>query len=433
MLLRFSVSNHLSIKETQELSFVKSALKGPEEGLLSTPSLPKDQVLPAAIIYGPNASGKSNLLDALMFMRRAVLTSHRQWAPDAGISRQPFLLNKACLSKPSRFEMDFDIDGVRYNYGFACTSLEFVEEWLYSAPAGHQRMIFERSGPSPDQVKFGTSFTGQKQAIAELMRPNSLFLSAAFQNNHQMAKSVVSAFQKVRGRNSLSTAPAALGRLLKDSELDVRIMPFLTEIGTGITDHQQVANARSDEQIRTMRAMMEAIWSESDVKPTDDERKSFFEDFGKDVKIEFAHKSEDGDDVFFEASRESAGTRRLIPLLQDVMIALDQGNICVIDEIDASLHTQVCDAIIALFTNPATNANGAQIIATTHDTNLLNATNLRRDELWLVEKSPGGASEIYSLADVKIRDTENFERGYLHGRYGAVPFVGSAANLIKSL
>jgi AAA15 family ATPase/GTPase len=115
------------------------------------------------------------------------------------------------------------------------------------------------------------------------------------------------------------------------------------------------------------------------------------------------------------------------------MISLDQGSICVIDEIDASLHTQICDAIIALFTNPASNPKGAQIIATTHDTNLLNASNLRRDELWLVEKTPGGATELYSLADVKTRDTENFERGYLHGRYGAVPFAGSAADLIKSL
>lgn len=433
MLLRFSVSNHLSIKDTQELSFIKSALNGPEEGLLSTPALPKEKVLPAAIIYGPNASGKSNLLDALNFMRHSVLASQRRWAPDGGIPRQPFLLNSACVNSPSRFEMDFDIEGVRHNYGFACTSTEFVEEWLYAAPVGHQRMLFERNGPNPDDVKFGTHFNGQKQAIAQLMRPNSLFLSAAFQNNHPMAKDAVSAFQKIRIRNSLSTAPAELDKLMKDSEFDTRIMSFLAEIGTGITKHRQIESAQPDEVTRTVRTVMQAIWSESDKKPSDDERQSFFENIGKEVKIEFAHKSEDGADVFFAAAKESAGTRRLIPLLQDVMIALDQGNVCVIDEIDASLHTQVCDAIIALFTNSLTNPNGAQIIATTHDTNLLKASNLRRDELWLVEKTPGGASELYSLADIKIRDTENFERGYLHGRYGAVPFAGSAADLINSL
>jgi AAA15 family ATPase/GTPase len=433
MLLRFSVSNHLSIKDEQELSFIKSALNGPEVGVLSTPALPKDKVLPAAIIYGPNASGKSNLLDALNFMQRSVLASQRRWAPDGGIPREPFLLNTACINTPSRFEMDFDVKGVRHSYGFACTSSEFVEEWLYAAPVGHQRMLFERSGPNPGDVKFGTHFTGQKHSIARLMRPNSLFLSAAFQNNHSMAKEIVSAFRKIRFRSSLSTAPAEIDMLLKDSEFDKRIMSFLAEIGTGITKHRQIESKHPDGVKRAMRNVMQAIWDETEEKPSDDERESFFEGLDKEIKIEFAHKSEDGTDVFFATAKESAGTRRLIPLLQDVMIALDKGDVCVIDEIDASLHTQVCDAIIALFTNPKTNTNGAQIIVTTHDTNLLKAPNLRRDELWMVEKSPGGASELYSLADVKIRDTENFERGYLHGRYGAVPFAGSAADLIKSL
>jgi hypothetical protein len=433
MLLRFAVSNHLSIKDTQELSFIKSALKGPEEGLLSTPALPKGRVLSAAIIYGPNASGKSNLLDALVFMRRAVLLSQRQWAPDAGVPRKPFLLNIENASKPSRFEIDIVIEGVRHSYGFACTSSEFLEEWLYEAPVGRQRMIFERSGPFPEDVKFGTSFLGQKQAIAQLMRPNSLFLSAASQNNHPLAQKVVAEIRKIRARNSLSTDPVMLSALLQGKDLDARILSFLAEVGTGISNCRQIESARSEEDTRTIGAMMEAMWASSPKKPTDEERKSFFDSLGIDVNVEFAHKSENGSEIFFEAARESAGTRRLIPLLQDVMLALDEGNVCVIDEIDASLHTQVCDAIIALFTNSTTNPNGAQIVATTHDTNLLNAPNLRRDELWLVEKSPGGASEFYSLADVKVRDTGNYERGYLQGRYGAIPFAGSATDLIKSL
>ncbi len=433
MLLRFAVSNHLSIKETQELSFIKSALKGPEEGLLSTPALPKDKVLPAAIIYGPNASGKSNLLAALAFMQQAVLASHREWAPDAGIPQKPFLLSKEFLNKPSRFELDFDVKGVRHNYGFACSSTEFLEEWLYSAPSGRQRMIFERSGPRPDDVAFGPMFTGQKQAIAQLMRPNSLFLSAAFQNNHQLANVIVTAFQRICIRSNLGMEPATLDMLLKDIELDTRVMSFLTDIGTGITAHRKVENARSEELRRTLLRMANAIFDGMDEKSEDEARKHFIDGIDKEVKIEFAHKSDDGGDVFFSSARESAGTRRLIPLLRDVMLSLDEGNVCVIDEIDASLHTQVCGAIIALFTNPVTNPNGAQVIATTHDTNLLGAPNLRRDELWLVEKTPGGASEFYSLADVKTRDSDNFERGYLEGRYGAVPFAGSATGLIKSL
>ncbi len=433
MLLRFAVSNHLSIKDTQELSFIKSALKGPEDGLLSTPALPKDKVLPAAIIYGPNASGKTNLLDALEFMRRAVASSHRQWGPDGGIPRKPFLLSKECASRPSRFEMDFVINDVRHSYGFVCTSSEFMEEWLYEAPAGRQRMIFERSGPLPENVKFGTSFAGQKQVIAQLMRPNSLFLSAAAQNNHPRVKAVVSAFQKIRAQNSLITDAVDLQFLLKNSEIDKRIMSFLADMGTGIRNHRRIESQRSEKKTQAFRSIFEAVWSGMPTEMTDDEHESFFENIDKEVKIEFAHQSDEGGYIYFEAARESAGTRRLISLLQEVILALDEGNVCVIDEIDASLHTQVCDAIIALFTNSVTNPNGAQIIATTHDTNLFNAPNLRRDELWLVEKSPGGASEFYSLADVKVRDTGNYERGYLQGRYGAIPFAGSATDLIKSL
>jgi AAA domain, putative AbiEii toxin, Type IV TA system len=433
MLLRFAVSNHLSIKDTQELSFIKSALKGPEEGLLSTPALPKDKVLPAAIIYGPNASGKSNLIDALKFMRSAVLSSQREWAPDGWIPRQPFVLSKECISGPSRYEADFDIDGIRYNYGFACTSTQFVEEWLYSSPAGRQRMMFDRTGPNPDNVEFGSSFTGPKQVIAQLMRPNSLFLSAAAQNNHVFSKILAAAFEHICLRTDLDAPPATLQFFLREGKLNTRIQSFLARIGTGITNHRRTETDRPDERSRLLRSVFGGLLDEMDDKRSDDDRKSFFDLINKEVKIEFAHQTEDGEEVFLGSERESAGTRRLIPLLSEAMEALDNGSVCVIDEIDASLHTQVCEAIIALFTNPETNPKGAQIIATTHDTNLLNAPNLRRDELWLVEKSPGGASELYSLADVKARDTDNLERGYLQGRYGAVPFAGSAVDLIKSL
>jgi AAA15 family ATPase/GTPase len=433
MLLRFAVSNHLSIKDTQELSFIKSALKGPEDGLLSTPALPKDKVLTAAIIYGPNASGKTNLLNALAFMRSAILQSHSKWSPDAGIARSPFLLNKECKDSPSRFEIDFVVNDVRHNYGFTCSSKEFLEEWLYEAPFGRQRIIFERNGPLPKDLKFGSSFTGQRVAIGQLMRPNSLFLSAAFQNNHPLVKNVVSAFQRISFQSRIGTDADLLSRMLKGKKLDDRTMAFLKNIKTGIAGYQEVVNARPNEQVQRLLNVMMAARGVTNDTISDDERNSMLKDFENDFKVEFSHRSEDGVDIFFDASRESAGTLRLIPLLQEVMFALDNGNICVIDEIDASLHTQVCDAIIALFSNSKTNPNGAQIIATTHDTNLFNAPHLRRDELWLVEKSPGGASEFYSMADVKVRDTGNYERGYLHGRYGAIPFAGSAIELVKRL
>lgn len=434
MLLRFAVSNHLSIKDTQELSFIKSALKGPEDGLLSTPALPKEKVLPAAIIYGPNASGKTNLLDALAFMKTAILQSQRHWAPDAGVPRKPFALNQACASEPSRFEMDFVFEGVRHSYGFACTSSQFVEEWLYEAPNGRQRMIFERGGPLPEDMKFGASFSGPKQAIAQLMRPNSLFISTALQNNSSAANAVFFSIYGIDVYKRLETSAFSLSSILNNEEIDARILKFLENIETGITSHRIVDRDEWSGLDRNSFHNIAKIVIDSGRDSVSSEiRSKILEKISTGKVVEFGHRSENGSNVFFELERESAGTRRLIPLLQQVMTALDKGNICVIDEIDASLHTQVCDAIIALFTNSKTNPNGAQLIATTHDTNLFNAPHLRRDELWLVEKSPGGASEFYSLADVKVRDVGNYERGYLQGRYGAIPFAGSAIDLVKRL
>ncbi len=433
MLLRFAVSNHLSIKDKQGLSFVKSALNGPEEGLFSTSALPNDKILSTALIYGPNASGKSNLLGALMFMRRAVLSSHRKWEADGGVPRQYFRLNKFCAEAPSEFDIDFIVDDVRYNYGFKCTSSEFVEEWFYSAPEGRQRLIFERNGPTKDDIKFGPSFTGQKQAIAELMRPNSLFISAARQNNHDLAKIVTSFFQNIDANNLLAVNSLSLQHSLNSDSLNDKILSFLQEIGTGITSLKRVESEIPDEQMRTIMKLLDVIHSDSDAEASDKERKDILEMARKNVQIQFGHRSEDGEEVFFDSSMESDGTKRLIPLLKGAFTSLSEGSICVIDEIDSSLHTQICDAIIAMFTNKTTNPNGAQIIATTHDTNLFRASNLRRDELWLVEKSRDGASEIYSLADIKLRSTDNYERGYLQGRYGAVPFAGPASELIKTL
>ena len=131
-------------------------------------------------------------------------------------------------------------------------------------------------------------------------------------------------------------------------------------------------------------------------------------------------------------ARESAGTRRLLQILYDCFHALDNGTLLVIDEIDVSLHTQACEAILYLFSEPKINTKGAQLIATTHDTNLLRSPYLRRDQIWLTEKNAGGATELYSLADIKTRGEDNFELGYLQGRYGAVPFTGPVSDLFAA-
>ena len=146
MLLRFGVSNHLSIRDSQELLFAASSLKGRTEGLIDWAAAPQGAVVPAVVLYGANASGKSNLVDAMTTMRSMVLRSQTGWDPKGGVPRHPFGLEPAYSQEPSRFDIDFVIDGVRHHYGFETTDREFTSEWLYSFPKSYPRTLFERVG-----------------------------------------------------------------------------------------------------------------------------------------------------------------------------------------------------------------------------------------------------------------------------------------------
>lgn len=429
MLLRFSLENHLSINSEQELSMIAASLKGDGGMLIKTPAVPQEKLLTSAIIYGPNASGKSNIIDGLSLMRAAVLYSQSRWEIDTGVHSSPFMLEDGKSECPSRFEVDFVSDNVRYTYGFITNKEKFVEEWLYSYPEGRARTLFTRT--NTDEYKFGSGLTGQKNAVKDLVRDNSLFLSAAIQNNFKSLSPVFDFFKSLIFRNSISSPPQAIYSEFKDKEFDSRVMKFLGSVGTGIDGYKQIENERPEEFMNDSRELFEFLYRKEE-KP-DEIVKNLIEGLNKEYKVEFSHKSSSGKSVFLDVSNESAGTRRLIPLLVSVFNALDKGLILIVDEFDASLHTHICDLIVALFNNRDINKNNAQLIATTHDTNLLCSSNLRRDQIWLVEKDECGASELYSLAEIKTRDTDNFEKGYLQGRYGAIPFSASIDNIIEKL
>ena len=147
------------------------------------------------------------------------------------------------------------------------------------------------------------------------------------------------------------------------------------------------------------------------------------------MTIELGHRSQEGKPVYLELTLESAGTRRLLLVLSLVYRALDEGTPLVIDELDASLHTLAGSAVLKLFCSPETNPKGAQLIATIHDTNLMDSSTLRRDQLWFAAKDADGATHLYPLTDIRTRGSDNFEKGYLQGRYGAVPTTDSISAL----
>ena len=410
MLLRFSVSNHLSIRDSQELSFVPSSLKDESAGLIDCPAAPSGSLLPAAVIYGPNASGKSNLIEAIHTMRWMVLTSQTKGEPGGGVPRHPFKLDPASSQLPSRFDIDFVVDGVRHHYGFKASSQAFESEWLYAFPKSQRRTLFEREG---DTFNFGRGLKGQNNDIAGLTRPNSLFVSAAAQSSHEYLSRIFGFFRSMLGVRGVAVDSVMASHQLTKQEMDSRVIDFLKKMNTGVIDYRRKEIEFSEEfraASQEIFAAVKRLGADVDVDLGD-----------KRVTIELAHLGQGGESVYLDLDRESAGTRRLLLVLDLAYKALDHGLSFCVDELDASLHTQASEEVLKLFCSPETNPKGAQLIATTHDTNLLQSSVLRRDQVWFTKKNSEGATQLYPLTDIRTRKGDNIERGYLQGRYGAVP------------
>ena len=215
MLLRFGVSNHLSIREFQELSLSTSALIDAEEASIQRTAAPRGSALRAAVIYGANASGKSNFVDALETMKGMVLYSQTQGQPGGGVRRSPFRLDSASSEELSHFEIDFVLENTRYHYGFKASDTAFESEWLYSFPKSYQRILFERDS---DEFHFGRTLKGQNGVIAEMTRSNSLYLSTAAQHRHEQISKIYGYFQSIHvDRNIAIPGFAASTRLVRMS------------------------------------------------------------------------------------------------------------------------------------------------------------------------------------------------------------------------
>ncbi len=422
MLLRFGVTNHRSLRDRQELSLVASSLDDDASGLMTCRHVPGHRVLPAVVIYGANASGKSNLVHAIRWMRSAVLQSQTQGEPGGSVPQEPFLLDPTFGSMPSQFEIDFVIDNVRYHYGFKATASAFTAEWLFAFPNERRQMLFERDGM---QFKFSRNLKGRNHIISELTRTNSLFLSAAAQNGHEELGKLSRYFRNIAAAREvlLHESPPDI----EGNAINTKIIQFLKAAGTGVVDYRIIDRDPSQKHLEIqakVRVLLSKFITESE---------DFLKFRYKATSIELAHQSTGAEPVYFELGLESEGTRRLLRLLGPVFRALEDGAVMVVDELDASLHTHACELVIALFSSPGTNPNGAQLIATTHDTNLLSSAHLRRDQVWLTEKDPAGATHLYPLTDFRTRKDDNLERGYLQGRYGAIPFSGRPSDLLATL
>ena len=423
MLIEFRVENHRSLRDEQVLTMEAGRVGDAADSRPRRANGHSKSLLPVAVLYGANASGKSNVLAALEFMRDAVVMSHNAWEPDVGVARDPFAWG-AKRSEPSLYEVMMLIDNVRYQYGFRTSDEAFLEEWLFAWPKEKKQIWFERDNST---FKYGDNLKGENKLIEEMTRANSLFVSAAAQNNHRMLAPIYSWFRTLRSiasPNARSDSRPAwpffdqllVGLLIlkdRDQELHQAILSNNENSPKAEFDQFRDFLKNADTGIIDLR-LFQAESGDSFRRSTSN-------------RFELKHQSQ-SDDAWLPLNQESQGTQTLFRIALPILTAIRKGTVLLIDELEASLHPSVAQQVVRQFNDPATNPRNAQLICTTHDTNLMGTTlgepALRRDQVWLTEKDTEGATVLYPLTDYKPRMAENIERGYLQGRYGAIPFLG---------
>jgi AAA15 family ATPase/GTPase len=411
MLLEFRFKNYRSFRDETKLSLVASA----DKTLRATNTVGTDikampSALLSAVVYGPNASGKSNLLKALEFMRAMVVTSASH-TPQATLNVQPFRLDRETASEPTRLEATILLDGTRYQYGFEFAPARITAEWLIVYQGHRPQTWFDRRfdpKSGEDQYDFGPSFRGNKKLQSQATKPNSLFLSTAVQLNNEQLTPLYTWFQDqlIIFMAGGQIPEAYSTERIKDPAWERKIASFLNAADIAISS----IRAQSQQAHQMTFRIDGGTFAETRTEQSEITRPKFTHSVG-DVSMEL------------EFEDQSEGTQKLYSLAGPVFDILDKGKVLIVDELERSLHELLVRHFVSLFQDPKVNRHGAQLIFTTHDTSLLEGGLLRRDQVWLTEKGEDQASVLVPLTDYSARKGEALDRGYRAGRYGAIPFL----------
>ncbi|MBI9077864.1 MAG: ATP-binding protein [Desulfatibacillum sp.] len=420
MLIEFSVTNYRSFLGTQCLSMAAGSKAEPlVENTFEAPTTGKLRLLRSAVIYGPNAAGKSNLVKALAFVREFILNSSKERQEGESIERTPFLLNADSKNQPSEFEIFFIQNGVRYQYGFACTEDRVTSEWLLVYPKNRAQRWLERNfDPETKQEDwdFGINFKGSKKTWKESTRPNALFLSTAIQLNCEQLKPILQWFKKlVVIEHGDLMGDEFSASCCEDLAKKDRILTFVQNADIQISNIVVEEEKISPEDIPFPKDMPNEI--KRVIKKDLD---------GRTIKrVNFLHKTSDpSGDVPMDIEDESDGTLKLFSYAGPLMDIMEQGRVLVVDEFNNSFHPLIIEYLLKIIHNDEMNRANGQLIFTTHDTSLLDQDILRRDQVWFMEKDENQDSTLYSLLEFKPRKNEALRRGYIQGRYGALPYIG---------
>jgi len=410
MILEFSIVNFLSFKDKVTFSMFANATGGLDENYTISNNR---RILKTAAIYGANASGKTNLFRILTLVI-SMLRSSNNANINAKLPIVPFKFDEETINKPSEFEIKFIVDDVRYVYGFLADTNKIHEEYLYYYPNGRETKIFDRT--NTDQYSFPQKDERILNDIAQKNAPNKFFIATATNWNYEKTKipyqflsSDINTFNNLSGLRDL-----ALREYLKNNEeLKAFALDFLKKADFNIEDYKVL---ETDVPDNVLAAIPDFIKVGMNMKEKPKVFTALFKHKGSDVELSY--------------EEESMGTQIVFCFIPFIMDAINNKKVVVVDELDKSIHPYLVEMIVQMFNDPDVNKNSAQLIFNTHDTNLLKLNILRRDQIWFTEKDDSnGISDLYPLSDFSVRKEENVEKGYMLGRYGAVPYIKNDFNL----
>lgn len=413
MLAEFRVSNYRSFKDEQVLSLIASS----EESMgKNSVQMGNHRILKTAVVYGANASGKSNLISAMDCMNAIVFHS-AGFKPDRLLPIVPFAFDSKTKTLPSTFEVTFFMDGIRYQYGFSATSKQITREWLLSWPKGRSQTWFERDIKN-EEPYFGPSLKGQNKAIWEKVKGNSLFLSTAAQWNHDQLSKVYAWFggvfrklpDKKNGVYLTDEMFFDIKKRKKTSELYALAIEILRNADLGIDD------------INTEKVNRDNLVFPNDIP--ENIKKEVLENITEHPQYNTTFSHCEGK-YSLPFKEESEGTQRFYSFLGSLLQSISFGYTIFEDELELNMHPLLTRKLIESVSEFDGKDNKcAQLIFTTHDTTLLDPELFGRDQVWFTEKGKDGATRLYSLADYKdVRKGEAMQKRYLAGRYGAVPIL----------
>ena len=403
MLLEFSCSNHKSIRD----AVLFSALAGTDTTRIEkTAVLGNYHVLKSAVIYGANGSGKSNFVDALSFVKNLVLNSINH-QPGQGIRQLPFKTEG--FDTPSVYKIQFVKEGIRYVYQFSLKQMLVLDEYFYFFPNGKQMKVFERHG---EKFTAGRSYRGKFDNCRDVLKPNRLMLSCAanFSSVHEVDvayrffRDDIVVYSEGLQDNWMNYSLHAID---SDAGMKAAVITFMKELGMGVNDIM-VKIDKSKPQPNEIPPFLSPEFRDQLLQSTMDKI---------NAKVVYDHFETD------LLSEESGGVRKLFAFLCPLIDIMVNGKVLICDELEAGLHESLVYGLLKMFMETESE-KFPQLFFTTHDTGLLNLDLFRRDQIWFTELKEDRSTDLYSLAEIKnVRKDENFGKGYISGKYGAIPML----------